>query len=108
MDKKILTFRQHSQLNEEDLWTGVGNMEMIVKGKKLIVFFYDLDDWDSSGVGGGRGEAQAFKDIELVTTNENDPLVDQIYQEMENRGYEIDHTKKIKLKNKDTLVFKLK
>lgn len=69
-----------------------------VNGKKLKVEFYNLDDWDSSAYGGGKGQKQAMKDIKLAAKGNNDPLLDDIEMHLDNSGLgSIDWDKPMKL-----------
>jgi hypothetical protein len=73
-------------LNEANKGFSTGWADFEIKGKKLVVEFTDMDGWDTSSYGGGRGHAQAIKDIKMASKFENDILLDDIEQELESKG----------------------
>ncbi len=65
-------------LNERNESFSTDWADFEVKGKKLIVDFKDLDSWDSTMYGGGKGKRAAFQDIKAAAEHSNDPLLDDI------------------------------
>jgi len=89
-----------NQLNEGKTYDVPEFGHFSVKGKKLKLEFYNLEDWDSSLYYGpnAKGHKQAMKDIKLCTTGNNDPLLDDIEMHLSNSGLgEINWDKPMKL-----------
>jgi len=87
-------------INEGNVYDVPEFAHLSKSGKKLTVEFYNLDDWDSSMYGGGKGHKQAMKDIKMASKGENDPLLDDIEMHLGTSGLgDINWDKPIKVKD---------
>ena len=114
MSKYIKSFSVYEQENQSNKLDHINEAKsydvpefghLSVSGKKLKVEFYNLDDWDSSMYGGGKGHKQAMKDIKLAAAGSNDPLLDTIETHLDNSSLgKINWDKPIKLTDKGSAI----
>lgn len=114
MSKYIKSFSVYEQENQSNELEPINEAKsydvpefghISVNGKKLKVEFYNLDDWDSSMYGGGKGHKQAMKDIKLAAAGTNDPLLDAIETHLDNSGLgKINWDKPIKLADQGSAI----
>lgn len=84
--KPFSLYESETLINEAKVYDVPEFGNLSVSGKKLKVEFYNLDDWDSSMYGGGKGHKQAMKDIKMASKGENDPLLDDIEMHLGTSG----------------------